>query len=36
VWDFAAGTEQYDDLTLLSFRRAQLPAGSTSDPRSQA
>jgi phosphoserine phosphatase RsbU/P len=26
VWDFAAGTEQYDDLTLLTFRRAPAPA----------
>ena len=26
VWDFAAGAEQYDDLTLLTFRRTPLPA----------
>jgi phosphoserine phosphatase RsbU/P len=29
VWDFAAGAEQYDDLTLLAFRRAPAPAGLT-------
>jgi sigma-B regulation protein RsbU (phosphoserine phosphatase) len=33
VWDFAAGAEQYDDLTLLSFRRAPeaAPAGAEPD-----
>jgi sigma-B regulation protein RsbU (phosphoserine phosphatase) len=29
VWDFAAGTEQYDDLTLLAFRRSCAPAAPT-------
>jgi len=32
VWDFAAGAEQYDDLTLLAFRRAPQPAGAETSP----
>ena len=32
VWDFAAGAEQYDDLTLLAFRRTPPPAAGAAGP----